>query len=91
MYKALLKDKKLDAKSVEDEAPVIGGAPEDKDVEYMADTTIVEMCEVCWKYPRNPESYDDKNGAVKGPVCCNRCRETGGLHHGARCTQHRRQ
>ena len=102
MYKALLRDRRLDAKSGKNEPPVMGCVPEDKegdmtpkweakDVEYMADTTIVEMCEVCGKYPRNPESYDDRHGTVKGPVCCNRCRETGGLHHGARCTQHRRQ
>ena len=102
MYKALLKDKKLDAKSGKMNGPPSGGsAPEDKeeevtprwvnkDVEYMADTTIIEMCEVCGKYPRNPESYDDRNGTVKGPVCCNKCRETKGKLHGARCTQYRR-
>ena len=102
MYKALLKDKKLDAKSGKLNGPPSGGsAPEDKeeeltprwvnkDVEYMADTTIIEMCEVCGKYPRNPESYDDRNGTVKGPVCCNKCRETKGKLHGARCTQYRR-
>ena len=85
MYKAFLLDKRMDQKEAEKkkvpsqqaEVPFCPGV-----------NAIVELCKVCGKYPRHPESYGGGSGDVRGPVCCNKCRETQGQYHGDRCTQH---
>ena len=94
MYKAWLRDKRLDRDDMFKQtiaqdptlSPRLEGRPGGATLGAQAMGPI-ELCAVCGKYPRNPESYDDKNGVVKGPVCCNKCRETNGKQHGKRCTQ----
>ena len=94
MYKAWLRDKRLDRddmlKQTVAQDPTLLPRPEERSGGATAGDQVagpIELCAVCGKYPRNPESYDDKNGVVKGPVCCNKCRETNGRQHGKRCTQ----
>ena len=85
MYKAFLQDKRMDQK----EAGKEKAASQHAEVPFCPGVDgIVELCEVCGKYPRHPESYSGGSGDVRGPVCCNKCRETQGQYHGKRCTQH---
>ena len=85
MYKAFLQDKRMDQKEAEKDKV----ASQQAEIPFCPGVNmIVELCEVCGKYPKHPESYSGGSGDVRGPVCCNKCRETQGQHHGKRCTQH---